>query len=108
MSTKFTKEQKASAELTIRSALNKEKPTIWFQQHSRTRSQLPKPIIQFFYIKHDDIYQLTRPIWIYLDRRLNKNEDGILCSFGCDGYDIIQEVSAKLFRDIYKINAVRI
>ena len=97
---KFSKEQAQSAESTIRSILNKKKPTIWFQQHSRTRSQLPKPIIQFFCIKDNNIYQLTRPIWIYLSRRLNKNEDGILCSFGCDGYDIIQEVSAKLFKDI--------
>ncbi len=104
---KFLKDQIQSAESTIRSMLNKKKPTIWFQQHSRTRSQLPKPIIQFFCIKDDNIYRLTRPIWIYLGRRLNKKEDGILCSFGCDGYDIIQEVSAKLFKDIYKIDAVR-
>lgn len=104
---KFTKEQRDSAESTIRAVLNKKKPIIWFKQHSRTRSQLPKPIIQFFCIKNNNIHQLTRPIWIYLSRRLNKNEDGILCSFGCDGYDVIQEVSAKLFKDIYKIDAVR-
>lgn len=104
---KFLKDQVESAESTIRSMLNKKKPTIWFQQHSRTRSQLPKPIIQFFCIKGNNIYQLTRPIWIYLSRRLNKNEDGILCPFGCDGYDVIQEVSAKLFKDINKIDAVR-
>lgn len=107
MSTKFTKEQKASAELTIRSILNKRKPTIWFQQHSRTRSSLPKPIIQFFCVKNNDIYQLTRPIWIYLNCRLNKNEDGILSSFGTDGYDIIRDLSVQLFQQYDKINAIR-
>lgn len=104
---KFLKEQKDSAESTIRSILDKKNPKIWFQQHSRTRSSLPKPIIQFFCIKNNDIYQLTRPIWIYLERRLNKKEDGILCSFGCDGYDIIRDLSVQLFRQYDKISAVR-
>ncbi len=105
---KFTKEQKFSAESTIRSILNKKNPIIWFQQHSRTRSQLPKPIIQLFCIKNNDIYQLTRPIWIYLELRLNKNEDGILCSFGCDGYDLVRDLSVKLFQQYDKISVVRI
>ena len=105
---KFSKEQKDSAESTIRAVLNKKNPTIWFQQHSRTRSSLPKPIIQLFCIHDNGIYQLTRPIWIYLELRLNKNEDGILCTFGCDGYDLIRDLSVKLFNQYDKISVVRI
>jgi len=104
---KFSKERRDSAESTIRAVLNKQEPKIWFQQHSRTRSLVPRPILQLFCIKNNDIYQLTRPVWIYLERRLNKNEDGILCSFGCDGYDLVRDLSVKLFQQYDKISVVR-
>ena len=104
---KYTKDQKFNVEVAVRNLLYKEYPKIWFKQHSRTRSQLPKPIIELFCIYNNDIYQLTRSICIFLDLRLDKKENGIICSFGTDGYELVMSVSEKLFSDYKKIQAIR-